>query len=55
MTLQPTHYPALKKIYELGIATGNATFETSAPTWESWDKAHVDKARLVAIDNSSIW
>ncbi len=51
-TLQLAHYPDLKRIYELGIATGNATFETSAPTWESWDKAHLDKARLVAINEN---
>ncbi len=51
-SLQPAHYAALKKIYELGIATGNATFETSAPTWESWDKAHLEKARLVAMDEN---
>jgi len=27
-------WPAVRAIYEAGIATGNATFETSAPTWQ---------------------
>jgi phosphinothricin acetyltransferase len=40
------------RIYEAGIATGNATFETKVPDWDSWDKAHRKDCRLVAkIDN----
>jgi hypothetical protein len=31
-----------------GIATGNATFETSAPDSPAWDKAHMAKHRFVA-------
>ena len=31
-----------------GIATGDATFETEAPHWESWDAAHSAVCRLVA-------
>ena len=44
-------YPTVARIYEEGIATGNATFQDSAPTWESWDKAHVPYARLV-VENT---
>ena len=44
------HWPAVKTIYEAGIATGNATFETQAPTWEAWDTAHLSHSRLVAVD-----
>jgi L-amino acid N-acyltransferase YncA len=35
-------------IYEEGIATRNATFEAEAPSWESWDAAHIPACRLVA-------
>ncbi|HEX2722545.1 MAG TPA: GNAT family N-acetyltransferase [Gemmatimonadaceae bacterium] len=35
-------------IYADGIATGQATFQTSVPTWEQWDKAHLPNCRLVA-------
>jgi L-amino acid N-acyltransferase YncA len=55
MTIKPleqNHYPAIKEIYELGIATGNATFETKAPTWDEWDKNHLTKSRLVAVDEN---
>lgn len=35
------------RIYREGIETGNATFETSVPEWESWDAAHLEECRLV--------
>ena len=35
-------------IYQDGIATSNATFETDAPEWEKWDKNHLRDCRLVA-------
>lgn len=36
------------RIYLEGIASGNAAFETSAPSWESWDASHLKGCRLVA-------
>jgi phosphinothricin acetyltransferase len=39
---------AVCAIYEDGIATGNATFEQSAPAWEKWDAGHLATCRLVA-------
>src|SRR5207248_6310209 len=36
------------RIYEEGIATGNATFETEVPSWEAWDAAHLAEHRFVA-------
>jgi L-amino acid N-acyltransferase YncA len=47
--LTPAHWPAVRAIYEAGIATGNATFETQAPMWEAWDKGHLAHSRLVAL------
>lgn len=41
-------WPAVRAIYEEGIATGQATFETAAPSWASWDAAHLKGCRLVA-------
>ncbi len=49
------HWEAVRKIYEGGIATGNATFQNTAPTWEEWDTAHSLKPRLVAINNDTVW
>lgn len=46
--LKPEDWPAVRAIYEAGIATGEATFETAAPSWESWNAAHRADCRLVA-------
>lgn len=47
--LHPSDWPAVRRIYEEGIATGEATFETAAPAdWESWDAGKRPDCRLVA-------
>ncbi len=40
-------WPVVREIYLEGIATGQATFETEAPSWEAWDASHSPFARLV--------
>lgn len=50
--LVESDYPAVKEIYLHGIASGDATFETEAPSWDIWDKNHLMSCRLVAIDGS---
>ncbi len=52
--MKPTDWEAVSQIYEEGIRTGVATFETGAPSYESWDKAHVGSCRLVAEENQTI-
>ena len=57
MTIQPLtveHYPSIKKIYEQGIATGQATFQTTAPEWTEWDQSHLAHSRIVAIENDEV-
>lgn len=46
--MRPDHWPAVRAIYLEGIATGNATFEQTAPDWEKWDAGHLPCARIVA-------
>src|SRR5215213_4017999 len=46
----PDDWPAVRDIYEAGIATGQATFQTEAPGWEAWDRGHLATCRLVARD-----
>jgi L-amino acid N-acyltransferase YncA len=45
--LGPLDWPEVRAIFEEGIAGGDATFETAAPSWEEWDAAHSD-IRVVA-------
>lgn len=44
-------WPQVKRIYEEGIATGNATFETKAPSYQDWDAAHLQFGRYVYVDD----
>lgn len=53
-TLQATDWISVKTIYELGIATGIATFETAAPSWEQWDANHLPFGRIVAHSGNII-
>ena len=46
--MQPADWPEVRAIYAEGIATGNATLETDAPEWQTWDAAHRADCRLVA-------
>ena len=50
----PQHWEAVKTIYEEGIATGNATFQTAAPSWQEWDNAHIKTCRIIATENNEV-
>ena len=44
------HWEAVRRIYESGIASGNATFQrTTAATWQLWDEGHLSHSRFVAL------
>jgi phosphinothricin acetyltransferase len=44
----------VRRIYLEGIATGDATFETEAPTREHWDAAHRPGERFVARGSGAV-
>jgi phosphinothricin acetyltransferase len=52
--MRDTDWTAVRAIYQEGIATGQATFETSAPEWETWDASHRMDCRLVARQETRI-
>jgi L-amino acid N-acyltransferase YncA len=52
--LQPEHWTGVARVYEEGIATGNATFETEVPSWEAWDSSHLPEHRLVALRDGEV-
>ncbi len=43
------NYAQVAAIYEEGIATGNATFQEAATSWEEWNKSHTAHSRIVAV------
>jgi phosphinothricin acetyltransferase len=52
--MKPSNWEAVKKIYEEGIATGNATFQQSASTWEEWNNSHLQHSRIVAKEDYNV-
>jgi L-amino acid N-acyltransferase YncA len=57
LTIRPmteADWKAVREIYEEGLATGQASFETSAPTWERWNVSHHRHSRLVACDEDGV-
>ncbi len=53
-TMQQEHWEKVKQVYESGIATGFATFETTALGWEKWNEEHLTFGRRVAVNNNEI-
>jgi L-amino acid N-acyltransferase YncA len=47
-------WPAVRAIYQEGIATEQATFETSVPSWSEWDAARRPDCRLVMRRNNEV-
>ena len=52
--MSPAHWPQVHQIYQEGIDTGVATFETRAASWKEWDHRHLPWARLVALADGSV-
>ena len=47
-------WPEVRRVYEQGMASGDATFETKAPDWHRFDTAHRPDCRLVARLNGRV-
>ena len=50
--LRPDDWEQVRQIYLDGLATGQASFELEAPSWEYWDKNHHSHSRLAARHDS---
>ncbi|MBT2443442.1 N-acetyltransferase [Streptomyces sp. ISL-36] len=50
--LTAEHADEVVAIYQAGIDEGNATFETTAPTWEAFDAAKLPEHRFAAVDET---
>jgi L-amino acid N-acyltransferase YncA len=48
--LRAEDWTAAARIYEAGIAAGNATFEPHAPAWAEWTSKRADYPAVVARD-----
>lgn len=48
--LQECHWPTVQEIYAAGISTGQATFESRPPSWETFAAGRPAHLRQVAVD-----
>jgi L-amino acid N-acyltransferase YncA len=48
--MTPAHAAPVLAIYQAGIDSGDATFETAAPSWSRFDASKLPEHRLVARD-----
>jgi len=48
--MEERHWTSVHEIYQAGIDTGHATFESSPPaSWERWQENHIHELSLVAL------
>ena len=48
------NFEAFCEIYQQGIDTGIATFQTSLPSWNTWHKAHISFCRLGVFEHDKL-
>ena len=53
-TMRPEDWTTVRVIYQEGVATKNATFETDTPEWEAWDQDHLDICRFVVRESGNV-
>ena len=52
--MEQSDWPAVERIYAEGIATGDATFETEPPSWETFDAGRLTEPRIVAEESGRL-
>lgn len=52
--MSESDWPAIATIYGEGIGTGDATFETGAPTWDEWNATRLPWGRVVAEGEGAV-
>lgn len=54
ISIEKNHFTQIANIYRQGLETGHATFETTVPSWEDWDKGKLSHSRLAAVSNDTV-
>jgi L-amino acid N-acyltransferase YncA len=53
-TMREEDWPQIRAIYQEGLETRNATFETTLPEWNRWNQSHRPDCRLVARQGARV-
>jgi L-amino acid N-acyltransferase YncA len=54
LPIDQANFHQVAAIYKSGMDTGNATFETTVPSYEAWDKSHLPFGRIAAVAGSTM-
>ena len=52
--MQESDWDQVKDIYQQGMDTNQATFQTECPSYEEFDRSHMEHCRLVAVDEDIV-
>jgi len=52
--MKNSDWESVSRIYQQGMDTNLATFQTVCPTWEEFDNSHFEKCRYVILQESTI-
>jgi L-amino acid N-acyltransferase YncA len=52
--MRKTDWDQVKEIYQQGMDTNLATFQTECPSYEEFDQSHLEDCRFVAVDGDTI-
>ena len=53
-SMTPEDWPAVARIYQEGMDTNLATFQTECPSWDEWNAVHLTQCRLVAVVDDAV-
>ena len=53
INISEENFPEVAKIYDEGLLTGTATFETTIPSWSKWDSGHLAFGRIMALEENN--
>jgi len=51
--MRPADADQVLAIYQAGLDTGDASFETTAPSWDRFDRTRLPEHRYVAVDTAT--
>ena len=54
LPLKKENWPQVAEIYKEGILTGNATFRTQVPDWETWNSNCHKHSRFVMVQEEEV-
>lgn len=52
--MEKSDWSRVSEIYAQGLDSGIATFETTCPTYDDWDRRHLPNCRYVAVENGEV-